>query len=189
MKKFINILFLLIVLISSTPCCAQRVEYDFYKDGLRYITTASTAVLTPSNSHFPISISLDYYGNENVRQYYLRLYGRYELTKDTKLALVHDDGTEMQFEPYASNIYHNRLGLIKMKSIYDALYIISNEQLDHILYTTIVGVKIKTGDGWHSKTFKHNKIGEWLNLNYREISKRTTDQIQKRTIKNTQSNP
>lgn len=172
MKKFINILFLLAVLISSIPCFAQRVEYDFYKEGLRFINTASTAVLTPSNSHFPISISLDYYGNENVKQYYLRLYGRYELTKDTKLTLIHDDGTELQLEAYASNIYHDRLGLINMKTIYDALYIISNEQLDRILNTTIVGVKINTGDSWYSKTFKHNQIGEWLKLNYREISKK-----------------
>ena len=172
MKKFINILFLLVMLLSSTPCFAQRVEYDFYKDGLRFINTASTVVLTPSNSHFPISISLDYYGNENVRQYYLRLYGRYELPKDTKLVLIHDDGTEIQLEAYASNIYHDRLGLIKMKTIYDALYIISNEQLSHILNNTIVEIKIKTDDDWHSKTFKHNKIGEWLKLNYREISKR-----------------
>ena len=160
------------MLLSSTPCFAQRVEYDFYKDGLRFIITASTVVLTPSNSHFPISISLDYYGNENVRQYYLRLYGRYELPKDTKLALIHDDGTEIQLEAYSSNIYHDRLGLIKMKTIYDALYIISNEQLNHILNNTIVEIKIKTDDDWHSKTFKHNKIGEWLKLNYREISKR-----------------
>ena len=172
MKKYINILFLLVVLLSSTPCFAQRVEYDFYKDGLRFINTASTVVLTPSNSHFPISISLDYYGNENVKQYYLRLYGRYELTKNTKLALILADGSEMQLEAYASNIYHDRLGLIKMKTIYDALYIISNEQLSHILNNTIVEIKIKTDDDWHSKTFKHNKIGEWLKLNYREISKR-----------------
>lgn len=172
MKKFINVLFLLVVLLSSTPCYAQRVEYDFYKDGLRYINTASTAVLTPNNSHFPISISLDYYGNENVKQYYLRLYGRYELTKDTKLAITLANGNEMQLEAYASNIYHDRLGLIKMKTIYDALYIISNEQLSNILNTAIVGVKIKTGDDWHCKTFKHNKIGEWLKLNYRKINNR-----------------
>lgn len=172
MKKFINILFLLVVLLSSIPCFAQRVEYDFYKDEFRYINTASTAVLTPSNSHFPISISLDYYGNENVKQYYLRLYGRCELTKNAKLALILADGSEMQLEAYASNIYHSRLGLIKMKTIYDALYIISNEQLSNILNIPIVGVKIKTGDDWHCKTFKRNKIGEWLKLNYWEINKR-----------------
>lgn len=172
MKKFINILFLLVVLISSTPCFAQRVEYDFYKEGFRYISTASTAVLTPSNSHFPISISLDYYGNENVKQYYLRLYGRYELTKDTRLSIILDDGTEMQLEAYASNIYHDRLGLIKMKTIYDALYTISNEQLSHILNSTIIEIKIKTDSAWHSKTIKHNRIGEWLKFNNREISKR-----------------
>lgn len=172
MKKFINILFLYVMLISSTPCFAQRVEYDFYKDGLRYISTATTAVLTPSNSHFPISVSLNYYGNENVKQYYLRLYGRYELTKDTKLSLIFKDGTEMQLEAYASNIYRDRLGLTKMKTIYDALYIISNEQLSHILNSTIVEIKIKTDNDWHCKTFKRNKIGEWLKLNYREINKR-----------------
>ena len=172
MKKLTKIILVLILLLSSTPCFAQGVEYDFNKDGYRYINTASTAVLTPNNSHFPISISLDYYGNENVKQYYLRLYGRYELTKDTKLALILADGSEMQLEAYASNIYHDRLGLIKMKTIYDALYIISNEQLSNILNTTIVGVKIKTGDDWHCKTFKHNTIGEWLKLNYREINKR-----------------
>lgn len=172
MKKLTRIILVLIILLCSTPCFAQRVEYDFNKDGLRYIFTATTAVLTPSNSHFPISISLDYYGNENVKQYYLRLYGRYELTKDTKLALTLADGTQMQLEAYASNIYHDRLGLIKMKTIYDALYIISNEQLSNILNTTIVGVKIKTGDDWHCKTFKRNIIGKWLKLNYREINKR-----------------
>ena len=59
-----------------------------------------------------------------------------------------------------------------MKTIYDALYIISNKQLSNILNIKIVGVKIKTGDDWHCKTFKRNKIGEWLKLNYREINKR-----------------
>lgn len=172
MKKLTRIILVLILLLSSIPCFAQRVEHDFTQDGLRYINTASTAVLTPNNSHFPISISLDYYGNENVKQYYLRLYGRYELTKDTKLALILADGSEMQLEAYTSNIYHDRLGLIKMKTIYDALYIISNEQLSIILNTAIVGVKIKTSDDWHCKTFKHNTIGEWLKLNYREINKR-----------------
>ena len=177
MKKLTRIILVLILLLSSTLSFAQRVEYDFNQDGLRYIITASTAVLTPNNSHFPISISLDYYGNENVKQYYLRLYGRYELTKDTKLALSLADGSEMQLEAYTSNIYHDRLGLIKMKTIYDALYIISNEQLSNILNTTIVGVKIKTGDDWHCKTFKRNRIGEWLKLNYREINKRLNKKV------------
>ena len=172
MKKLTRIILVLILFLSSIPCFAQRVEYDFNKDEFRYIYTTSTVVLTPNNSHFPISISLNYYGNENVKQYYLRLYGRYELTKNTKLALILADGSEMQLEAYASNIYHDRLGLIKMKTIYDALYIISNKQLSNILNIKIVGVKIKTGDDWHWKTFKRNKIGEWLKLNYREINKR-----------------
>lgn len=172
MKKLTRIILVLILFLSSIPCFAQRVEYDFNKDEFRYIYTTSTVVLTPNNSHFPISISLDYYGNENVKQYYLRLYGRYELTKNTKLALILADGSEMQLEAYASNIYHDRLGLIKMKTIYDALYIISNKQLSNILNIKIVSVKIKTGDDWHCKTFKRNKIGEWLKLNYREINKR-----------------
>lgn len=51
-------------------------------------------------------------------------------------------------------------------------YIISNKQLSNILNIKIVGIKIKTGDDWHCKTFKRNKIGEWLKLNYREINKR-----------------
>ena len=64
-----------------------------------------------------------------------------------------------------------------MKTIYDALYIISNEQLSHILNSTIVEIKIKTDNDWHSKTFKHNRIGEWLKLNYREISKRLNKKL------------
>lgn len=171
-SRFVSILAVLFIWLNTIPCFAQKVEHDVDKDGYRILSTASTSVLTPEDSHFPISISLNYYGNEKVEQYILRLYGRYELTKDTKLALLLDDDTEILLKAYTSNIYHSRLGLIREVTIYDALYQITDEQLNNLITKPIVAIKIKTQHDWMGKTFKHNRIGKWLQLNYKEIGKK-----------------
>ena len=72
-----------------------------------------------------------------------------------------------------NNIMNSRLGiLIKEVTIYDALYPLDEQQLNAVLSSPIISVKIGSGNNWHCKNYKSNKIGKWLQSNYKYICKR-----------------
>ena len=180
MKK--SILLLSFYLLASVSM-AQRVAHDHDIQGyryidtyntrvLRYIDTYNTRVLTPKGSSFPISISLDYYqGFSNP--FYIRLYSRYKLSETDELLITFSDGNEMHLFASTNNIMNSRLGiLIKEVTIYDALYPLDEQQLNAVLSSPIISVKIGSGNNWHCKNYKSNKIGKWLQSNYKSICKR-----------------
>ena len=154
---------------------AQRVAHDNDIQGYRYIDTYNTRALTPKGSSFPICISLDYYqGFSNP--FYIRLYSRYKLSETDELLITFSDGNEMHLYASTNNIMNSRLGiLIKEVTIYDALYPLDEQQLNAVLSSSIISVKIGSGNNWHCKNYKNyksNKIGKWLQSNYKSICKR-----------------
>jgi hypothetical protein len=169
MKKTILLLFFYLL---ASVSMAQRVAHDHDIQGYRYIDTYNTRVLTPKGSSFPISISLDYYqGFSNP--FYIRLYSRYKLSETDELLITFSDGNEMHLFASTNNIMNSRLGiLIKEVTIYDALYPLDEQQLNAVLSSPIISVKIGSGNNWHCKNYKSNKIGKWLQSNYKYICKR-----------------
>ena len=153
-----------------------KVLYDKVDEhGYRLIETDITPVLTPKGSVCPISISLNYYQGYKY-PYFLRLYGRHELTNDDRLAFSLSNGKELHLYPCGSNLQYSRLGLIKKVPIYDAYYQLDDEQLNDLLSSTVAGIsmKIKTGSKyeWLSKDYKEKNVDKWLKLNYEAIQKR-----------------
>ena len=161
-------LFLIFVIVSQ----AQRVAHDFDNHGYRLIDTNITTVLTPKGTIFPISISLNYYqGFSNP--YFIRLYSRYELSETDELVLTLSDSKEIHLYAYLDNIMHSHLGLLPKKvAIYDVVYQLDEQQLNDLLSFSIINVKIGSGNEWHIKNYKNNKIGKWLKSNYKAICKR-----------------
>lgn len=170
-----RLILLFFVLLFATATMAQRVAHDLDRNGYRYIDTYNTRVLTPKGSNWPISISMDYYeGFSN--KYYLRLYSRYELSKKDELVLTLSEGKEMHLYAHVSNSMHWNLGVSFLKEvpIYDALYPLDEQQLNDLLSLSVTDIKIGSGNEWHIKHFKNDKIGKWLKKNYKAICKRLT---------------
>ena len=152
---------------------AQRVAHDLDRNGYRYIDTYNTRVLTPKGSNWPILISMDYYeGFSN--KYYLRLYSRYELSKKDELILTLSEGREMHLYAHVSNSTYWNLGVSFLKEvpIYDVLYPLDEQQLNDLLSLSVTDIKIGSGNEWHIKHFKNDKVGKWLKKNYKAIRKR-----------------
>ena len=172
-------LMVFVILFIATASQAQRVEHDFDNDGYRHIYTGVTPILTPQGTAFPISISLNYFQGFST-PYYIRLYSRYEISKADELVLTLSDDKEMHLHAYHDNTMHSRLGLpFKAVTIYDVLYQLDEQQLNDLLNSSVVGVKIGSGDEWHTKNFKNDKIGKWLKSNYKAIGKRLAKDIEK----------
>ena len=169
--KGFNILIVL-VLFFAIGTKAQRVEHDFENNGYRHINTGVTSILTPKGSAFPIGISMNYYQGFST-PYYIRLYSRYEISKADELVITLSDDKEMHLHAYHDNIMHSRLGILpKPVTIYDAIYQLDEQQLNDLLSLSVVRVNIGSGNEWHIKNFKKEKIGKWLQKNYKAIRKR-----------------
>jgi len=172
-------LMIFVILFLATVSQAQRVEHDFDNDGYRHINTGVTPVLTPPGTVFSISISLNYFQGFST-PYYIRLYSRYEISRADELILTLSDGQEMHLHAYHDNTMYSRLGLpFKAVTIYDVLYQLNEQQLNDLLNSSVAAVKIGSGDEWHIKNFKNDKIGKWLKSNYKAIGKRLAKDIEK----------
>lgn len=183
MKARIYIAAMLLMVLGLQVAQAQmnivfkaKVWYDEVDEhGFRMIDTETTSVLTPKGSVCPISISLNYYQGLEF-PYYLRLYGRHELTNDDRLAVTLSSGKELHLYPCGNDLQYSRLGLIKKVPVYQSFFPLDDEQLNDLLSSTVVGIsmKIKMGSKyeWLSKDLKNGYVDKWLKLNYKAIQKR-----------------
>lgn len=176
MKKFI-LIFLIIALSAFTANAqlllagAKRVEYDKMINGYRYIQVSSLNINVPERSVFWTNIAINFYDGYS-NPYYIRLYTGCELTKKDELVFTFADGREVHLYSNACDILHSRLGLIKMHTIYDATYLLSWQQLNDIISSEIVSIKIGYEDKWYTRKFKKNELTRWLSTNYNAIRKR-----------------
>jgi hypothetical protein len=157
--------------VNKTKVWSDRVD----EHGYRIIETDLTSVLTPKGFLYAISISLNYYQGFKC-PYFIRLYGRPELTDDDRLTIALSNGKELHLYPSGSDLQYSRLGLIKKVPVYQAFYPLDEDQLSDLLSASVVAIsmKIKTGSKaeWHSKELKDGYVDKWLKLNYKAIQKR-----------------
>ena len=156
---------------------ARRVMYDGLDDGFRLIETAQMPIITPK-PFYTIDISLNYYeGRKNP--YYLFLYSGYEISSKEELIITFSDKRELRLPVTDSRILYSNADILnKMKPTYEVIYHLEEQQLNDIISSPIIAVKIASGNEWNEwriNKYSNEDVGKWLRLNHKAINKRLSN--------------